>query len=232
MQDWSVIKYDNVAHLRPSASPVWVSVGATISITYNALASSTTDLTEYTFSAVALGDEAANRKIVVTILGRSTNPSTRTISSVTVAGVAATEAVSVSNTIGNRAAIYVADVPTGTTGDIVVTFDLGMQNCSVGSYAMYGAGSSTPTDTATDIASAFSQTLDVPAGGAAFAVAGVQANTTTTWAGLTERYDTAVDAECNTGAGVAFAAAQSGLTVSATFGAGTDGAMVTAAFGP
>ena len=203
-----------------------------ITIAYNALVSDTTDLTTYTFSSAALGTAASDRKVVVTIHGRSTNPSTRTISSVTIGGVTATEAVSVSNTIGNRCAIYVADVPTGTTGDIVVVFNDTMQKCAVGSYAMYGAGSSTPTATATDIASAFSQTLNIPANGAAFAVAGNQFNTTASWAGLTENYDTAIGSETETGASAAFAVEQVGLTISATFSGGTDGAMVMAAFGP
>lgn len=205
---------------------------ATVTRTFNARYTSTTDLTTYTFSASSLGAEAANRKIVVGILGRSTNPSTRTISSVTVAGVAATAVVYVSNTIGNVAAFYVADVLTGTTGDIVVVWSAGMQNCTIASYAMFAAASSTPSATGTDIASAYSQPLDIPAQGVAFACGAVQANTTATWAGLTEDSDATSEAELTTFASGEFATLQTGLTVSMTQGSGSDGAMAMCSFGP
>lgn len=206
--------------------------GGVVTKAFNAVVNDTADLSTYTFVGASLGTAAGDRKIVVTIHGRSTNPSTRTISSVTIAGVAATAAVSVSNTIGDRAAVYVADVPTGTTGDIVVVFNDTMQKCIVGSYAMYGAGSSTPTATATDIASTYSQSLTIPAGGVAFAIASVQASASTTWAGLTEDFDSNISSEVDSGASLQTATLQSGLTVSATFTAGSDGIMVMAAFGP
>lgn len=204
----------------------------TVTRTFQARTATTTDLTEYTYSGAAIGTAASDRKVVVGILGRSTNPSTRTISSVTVAGVSATQAVYVSNTIGNVSAFYVADVPTGTTGDVVVTWNDTMQNSTIGVYAMYGAASSTPHDTATDIASAYSQTLDIPAKGVGFACGAVQANTTATWAGLTEDADATTESELTTFSSAEFATLQTGLTISMTQGSGTDGVMSMCSFGP
>src|SRR3990167_11105596 len=82
---------------------------------------SATDLTTYTFSAENLGVAASDRFIVVTITGRSSDGGARTIDTVTIGGVTATINIQIANS-GSFNGIATAAVPTGTTGDIVITW--------------------------------------------------------------------------------------------------------------
>lgn len=81
-----------------------------------------------------------------------------------------------------------------------------------------------------------SQSINVPAGGVAFAGVCDGDNATASWSGLTERVDAtfADDPQIYTAAALAFAAAQTPLSVTCTLssGTGSGGTSVYASFGP
>lgn len=92
----------------------------------------------HTFTGVPFGDASAGRIIVVAV-GISTDT---TISSVSIGGISATLAVSDVQT-GVTAAIYYANVPTGTSGTVVVNAS---SNAAIGVYKLENA-TATPTNT-------------------------------------------------------------------------------------
>jgi hypothetical protein len=105
------------------------------------------DLAEYTFSGAAISTAAADRRVLVMVMGSGgTNP---IANSMTIGGVGATKVVESNDTGGNNryCAIFIAAVPTGTTGDIVVTIDQTTGNCQINVYAVYGLQSETAIDT-------------------------------------------------------------------------------------
>jgi hypothetical protein len=186
-------------------------------------ATDATNLTTYTFSTQSFGAPDPRRIVVVGVIGRSGGATT--ISSVTAGGVTLTEIVTVANSAGGdttRAAIYAGLVPTGATGDVVVTFSGGQVRCAIGIWRML-KNSMTAFDTGTSVADDPTDTLNIPAGGAAIGIAHDPSgsSSTTSWVGLTESFDTAFDPSTNTvtGATGSFATQQTGLTVTANFSA-------------
>lgn len=195
-------------------------------------ANSGTDQAAYTFSDVPLGDPDDTRTIVVAVAGRAgTN---RSISGVTVAGVAATEIAQSSNTAGgfdSITGIYRADVPIGASGDIIVTFSGGMVRAGIAAYRMVrgapGAYDSTIANSGT------SGTIDVPAGGAALAVTLTNAAATATWAGLAEDVDMVLESTSSfSTASGKFESAQFDLSVSATWSSSSRPTSCIASFAP
>jgi hypothetical protein len=104
--------------------------------------SNLTALTAYTFPGCDFGPEHPNR--VVAIAASMVSGSGRTISSVTIGGIAATLAVtSASGTNANE--IWYAVVPTGATGDVIVTWSGSCTACGIQVWSCYPA-SPTPVD--------------------------------------------------------------------------------------
>lgn len=149
-----------------------------------------TALTTYTFSSVSLGAAASTRVIVVFVQGvRSSGAS---VSSCTVGGVSATRIETESST-NFPGALFTAVVPSGTTGDIVVTFNGTMSECAIGVYRATGM-SATPADweLKSDGSSASETlTVDVVEGGAVASFALRGNNNNLTWTGLSEDFETA-----------------------------------------
>lgn len=101
----------------------------------------------HTFTGVDLAYPAADRKIFVMVVGLSLgNTSNNDISSVTVAGTAATQitrARSYLDNIGSNdetkiSAIYRCALPSGDTGNVVVNFSGGYQFCRIYVFVAYG----------------------------------------------------------------------------------------------
>lgn len=181
-------------------------------------ASDGTNATVYTFASQNLGAAAADRQIIVGAIGRAETQ--QTIDSITVGGVTAT--ITIQNGQGNNVAgIAIANVPTGTTGDIVVTFSGAMARAGIGAWRADVVSALHDSDTS--LAEPPSVNLDVPVG---FAIGvGNENNTASaTWTGLTERYDTLIEAtSLSTGASDEFAAPETGRTMTCTFAAGGAG---------
>lgn len=190
--------------------------------TFLQTAVSTTSASTYTFSSQNFGTESADRYIVAAAVGRSDDATgTITLDSVSIGGEAATLSVNHRNTGGSNitfAAFAIAHVPTGTTGDVVVTFSGAILRCGI---ALYSATSVDPTPTDTGVSSANDPTtsLDVAAGGIAFATGYTsQASAADSVAGVTEDYDTIVSANSSfVGGSDEFATLQTGLTVTIDF---------------
>tara|TARA_R110002126_G_scaffold55235_1_gene148676 strand:+ start:247 stop:1356 length:1110 start_codon:yes stop_codon:yes gene_type:complete len=182
----------------------------------------------YTFSSQALGTAASDRLIVV-----SSDNYDGTTSGITVAGVAATAVIQASGT-NSRAGLWQAAVPSGTTGDIVVTLGAGNDRLGIGVWAIYGAANSSANDTATDEDSSdpLTVSMDCPANGVMICAAA--AHTTGTkgysWTNLTENFDAVIKAATqHTGASALFETAQSGLTITCDPASNTNGGCMAAA---
>jgi hypothetical protein len=203
----------------------------TTSITYVTTVADTSDTTTYTFSSASLGAAHDDRMIIVGIHSRKAG-AVSSISSVSVGGVSATIVLQNWNTITNSnvAAIAIAAVPTGTTGDIVVTFADTMLRCAVGIWRAFGI-ELTAYDSDSSDASDPTVNLDVPAG-FVIAVATTNASTSTTWTGVTENYDTVLETFVSTSGGfVELESLESGRTITADFAApGTESAGVFASW--
>ena len=194
-------------------------------------ASSTADLTTYTFSSQNLGAADAARHIVVCVESRSANAIT--ISSVTVGGVSAsivaqrTEGSGPSNVSG----IAIAAVPSGTSGDVVVTLSAGAVRAAIQMYRLVGF-SATAHDTVTGAAAPL--TLDIPANGVAIGCGVVSSGSAScVWTGITEDHDANVESQITvSSAHDAFVSAEANRTVRAEFSNITGATSSFASFEP
>lgn len=163
----------------------------------------------YTFSSQTFGTAAADRYIIACFGWNLEDDSTsNTLSGVTIGGVTATlvNQTTLNNTSTNDRSgcgMYIANVPTGTSGDVVATFTTGASGgphgCGVGLFRVTGIN---PTKHDDGVASADtnanpSTTIDCPANGIIVGVSdvaenGASAGETATWAGLTESFDATI----------------------------------------
>ena len=176
--------------------------GGPIVITNTANAVSGTDGTSITFSAQSFGTAADDRHMIVCYAGTQTTGDGSTITSMTIGGVSATSVVTIDSLTGGggahvMTAIWIAAVPTGTTGDVVINFSTTFLNHGISIFSMTGAASSTAssTNSARDDgadADAITLSVTIPSGGGGVGCYG-QVNTgaaaSCTWTGLTEAYD-------------------------------------------
>lgn len=158
------------------------SIKEPLSLTYITSGGSTSDLTTYTFSGISFGNENPTREIFFAFNWSSTTA--RTVSSVTIGGVTATLTTNYSAaTSGCRIAF--ARVPTGTTGDVVVTMSAQCIRLAYGLYRVvnrtnrgqnendsFGDGVSSQSSPLTN------SSVTVPAKGFAIGVAGVNVDNT------------------------------------------------------
>jgi hypothetical protein len=193
---------------------------ATVSFTDNMVDDST--LTTYTFTTRAIGTAAANRVVVVSVSTERNTGTRTTVSSMTIGGISATLAVALSS-VDEEMELWEAVVPTGTTATIVVTLAAASVFCACGIWAVYGSGT-TAYNTASHTGTlSLSASLNVPAGGVAIGASAVNTGATWTWGGITENFD-ATHRSGNrnySGASLAFAVAQTGLSITATASGGT-----------
>jgi hypothetical protein len=207
----------------------WPSPVATI--TWTDSDSTGVDGTVKTFSSMALGTADASREIFVFVTGMNAGVD---VSSMTVAGISATKIIADGGGVNAGVELWRASVPTGTTGDVVVTYDSSSARCGVSLYAGYDIAT---TATATDTSNADPGvgSINVPAGGVAIAamtqVSGDPGGTTT-WTGLTEDADFVVGGEPGSMSTASddFASAQTPLAISANISNGSTFAFVCASF--
>lgn len=201
-----------------------------MAVAYLQSASSGTNTATYTFPAQNLGAVDINRYIVVGTLARSADGNNDSLSSITVGGITASTAVEI-NDNGNHASISIVQVPTGSTGDVVVTFSDTQTNCEIALWRDIKVdNSAVPTDTGTSNAAPLTATMDVTKG-FMVAVAKTDAAGTATWVGLDEDFDGA-DAESNrkSGASKTFLGGVSGTTITCTWTSSTRPVMAVASF--
>lgn len=197
-------------------------------VTYTDSSASNTDLTTYTFSSLSIGEASTSRHVIVAVLASN---AAATVSTLTVGGVSASLAKRATATNG-IAEIWIVAVPTGATGNVVVTFNAGNNRASVGVWAAYNLLSATATDSDESNADPGVISIDVQAGGILVAgVYSVSGTVSYTWTNITERFDIVVETTRRaSGASLDFAAAQTGLSITADASAATSQTMVAAAF--
>jgi hypothetical protein len=142
-----------------------------------------------TVTGLTFNAEAGDRIIAASI---TTESSGVTFTGVTIGGVTATQRVQAQDG-NNRADIWSASVPTGTTGNVAVTVSGGSADVSVATFSITGANAApTDTDSATGIAVDISVTgLTIPTDGAGIAAFCNNASgTAVTWTGAAESHDT------------------------------------------
>lgn len=144
------------------------------------------NLDVYTFSSQSFGAAASDRRIIVSAYA-SCSDNGSVISTVTIGGVSATIHVSAQNSGNTRngnVAIASAAVPTGISGDVVVTYttDIGvLLGCAISVYRAANLFSGTPFDTATDSGASPSLLVDIPAQGFLVACSSSVSGTLTSW---------------------------------------------------
>jgi hypothetical protein len=176
---------------------------AAIGATWRGSYSSDSDAASYTNSGAALGTADADRYVIVAI-PLFTGPTNLTISSVTIGGVSATKINGEtfhSATSTNRSLVdfWKANVPTGTTGDIVITPSTTAPRMSASWWTCIGdvAIIDTQADIATDVTpdNSLTVTSKRPSNGfvlAAITGQGDSGDPTFTWGGtgITEKHET------------------------------------------
>jgi len=216
--------------LFPTMSPHVLAPGA---VAFAGTASSTSNISTYTFSGVAIGTASSDRKVVV-FTSSDGYTTSDTLTSITVGGATASLVASGENFATNSSYIYQIDVSSGTTADIIVTWSGTQGVCSVITWAVTGCGASAHDTGKDSQSSPDADTIDIPADGVC--VGGAHSNTSGsfTWVGLTERVDEpAPDGDWkHSGASDAFATVTSGRTISSQPSAGSQHGMVCASWGP
>lgn len=103
------------------------------SLTYRGNSLSTTDQATYTFAACAIGTAHPLRLVIVHVGGQTLGGGNNLASSCTctIGGIDAEQIIFCGGAGGIISMIFAAYVPTGTTADIVPTFDLTMTACHV-----------------------------------------------------------------------------------------------------
>jgi hypothetical protein len=212
------------------------SVGSAVTVALTDNSSDASDTTTYTFSSQSLGAAAANRKIVVGIVNYDDSPGTAA-SGVTVGGVTADRVQAMIGTGATMSTeIWQADVPTGTTGDVVVTWSAAVKSCGIGVWRVIGADSR-PYGSKTTTADPGVVSMDIPAGGIGIGMSATGSGlaVTWTWTNLTEDFEDSITSGARSqwsGASAAFASAQSGLDITADASATADNTFVCSIWGP
>ncbi len=191
--------------------------------------------TAFTFSDHSLGVAGSNRKIVIAVFGVGTTASSRLVSTLTIGGVSATLAIAVQNSSEDHYAceIWYATVPTGTTGDVVVTWNAAMGNCGIGAFRVTGANIAVHATASDNDSDPLTASIDVPANGILIGGGGEDASATFAWTNVTEAYDQVVESnQRHTGASKAFTAFQSALAITVAPPATARPMLVLASWGP
>lgn len=175
-----------------SAAISSIMADVTATFAYAQSASSTSDLTTYTFSSQNLGAAASDRYVIVGIHSRDSGA--HAFTGVTVQGITATYVVQASNNAsgGSLTGLYIVAVPTGTTGDVVVTLDNAAVGCGISLWRATGLASATPVDSDSSTASNPTATINTE-DGFAIGVANDVGLDTFSWTNLTEDYDAQIE---------------------------------------
>lgn len=190
-------------------------------ITYTDTGANSADQATYTFAGKSLGTAASNRTILVTVGFQG--PNSTAVSSLTIGGTGASLVVANDTSYGGAMSgveIWMLDLASGTSADIVVNFNATANDCTIGVFDAKGIAASAHA-TNTSSAGPPSASLSIPANGIAIgALYDNNGATTATWSNLTERLDTNAAGNIHTAASDAFASASTptiGCTPSAYF---------------
>lgn len=197
------------------------------SFTYLTSAQDTANATTYNgagYQGLSFGTEDSTRIICIGIAGIATSAPNSAISSVTIGGVSATQYASSAGLSGGGVfEFWYAAVPTGTTGDVSVTYGEGQQRSVIHLWAVY-ATTGAPTDgdwvNAGGANSVSLSTVTVPSGGCGMWHGFVGNTGGITWTNADERYDAAWEASNQAGAADTSTAGTNTITLDGANGSG------------
>lgn len=216
-----------------SDNGVWIPKDPTdelaVSTTAEAIVNTTsavsgTDTAAYTFSSVALGTASTDRAVYVWTSGQGPSVSAFNVNTMTVGGVSAS-LVQVADSSAEpqyMGELWRADVPTGTTGDIVVTWNSALSQCGVSVWSV--TGDHEEFAIATDLSNSTSSVsfTNVPDNSVILAGRGSTSSVTHTWsADVTENVDQTIEGSVTHSAASKFHATGGSKTVTCT-PSGTD----------
>tara|TARA_A100000172_G_scaffold80901_1_gene71828 strand:- start:4068 stop:7736 length:3669 start_codon:yes stop_codon:yes gene_type:complete len=185
-------EYDDNGVWRPIDPTDNFTVSSTAeAIANSASATNSSGLTTYTYSGVALGTASSTRAVYVFATGQGPASSNFDVSSMTVGGVSATRVADVTNSAEAQyvSELWRADVPSGTTGDIVVVWNSAMSQCGVIAWAVTGDHNLFDLQTTSDSTASFTLS-DIPDGSVILAGRGGTGSRTHTWSSdVTENVD-------------------------------------------
>jgi hypothetical protein len=206
----------------------------TMTPTFEASYSITSDVTTYTFASADLGTPDADRYIVVGTGGPRSSAGARTVSSMTINGVSATFAGRQHTINNNGNEIWYAPVPTGATGDIVVTWNTSMHNCGIAVWSVLNLGPIQDVQgDGTNTTAALSISIGGGEGAVSFCHQVDSGNATAaTWTTATERSDDVSESVYSyTSADYTFSAASNGTTITVDNDGGSDCSLLGVTFG-
>lgn len=196
--------------------------GGHVTATYQGEAGSTTDGTSYTFPAQPLGTTGPDRRIVVAVASRLITVGA-TVSAVTIGGVSATRDAGTWASAA-FAEIWSAVVPSGATGDVVVTMSGTVSYCGLGVWTLTGGSPTGQTASAPTNTNGLSMSVTTAKDDVVIGVAGFRATSVgpkAAWNVATERYDGEVDGNIRM---------HTGADTVATVGSATDMGLVLSGF--
>lgn len=198
------------------------SAPAALTRTYvtNIFNNSISGVSSTTFSTASIGTAAADRYVTVGAI--CNDVVAHTITGMTIGGNSAT--VTASSSAATFSAWGILNVTTGTTANIVVSFNSNLTSarCLIGVWNINGTVNSTTAFDTLVLAGSETGDIDVDAGGIILGTAYMLNSATSfTWTNLTERYD-AVSAGVHTfsGADEAFAGAVTNQSITANAASG------------
>jgi hypothetical protein len=211
--------------------------GEAVKVTYLDHQQTSTGSNTFTFSGLSFGPVLQGRYIVACVSWLA-SPSLA-LASCTIGGVAAAILTQVQsgNPSGSSAAICIAAVPAGTTGDVVLNWGgAGVVIGSVAVYSIYGIQSPAASAVATNINNSPSVTLNVPANGAVIGISGAPSvsGVNPTWTDLNQDLHDRFSVEDYSSASAAFVLAQTALALTCAWSPTPfhPGVGAFAAFGP
>jgi len=151
----------------------------------------------YTFSNQAIGTATSDRVVIVNFGSLKETSAAYSVTSVTIGGVAATQAYSAQTQTSYGLSSYYATVPTGTTADIVIVHSANMNRCGIQVVTTTNIGKlhQVALAEASSGSDALSFAVDVPAAGSLVVGYVYDTNSSSqTWTELTENFDEQISA--------------------------------------
>ena len=189
----------------------------------------------FTVSGATLGSAASNRSIVIAVGGGRNDAGTRSVSSLTVGGSAATFVARQNSGAGNVTEFWRIHLPTGTSGDIVATFSATMTAVGISWWRVLNLGNtiSTAGNTASGWSTQAVTTIGQAGDIAWYAIYDEGDADAYAWSNATERSEH-IDIESTrswTSADYTFSASESHAeTATISGGTGNDGAFLGVTF--
>lgn len=141
----------------------------------------------YTVTSVSFGAAHPTRHFILMVAALSFAPT-----SATIGGVAATSIASASSTDASsapRVAIYIAKVPTGTSGNITITVSSPAGSITYGLYRCTGLRSAAPTAVGADSSATTSLSLGIQARGVMLGASAISGGASRSWSGLATNFN-------------------------------------------